>query len=256
MSRHDFIIHSEKEVEGIRKAAQATAIVRERVSQIAHPGMSTKSLDNAAGDIIASLGGRSAFLGYRGYPAQICISLNDKVVHGIASEDEIMQPGDVVSVDIGVNLDGYIGDTAKSFVVGVPPVGEVKDLLEKTEQALMDGVAAAIAGNYIRDISYAVEKVAKAAGLGVVREYVGHGCGVRLHEPPEIPNFVSRNRGPQLVPGMVLAIEPMFNLGSHRVLTESDNWTVRTADGKVSAHFEHMALVTENEPEILTWPKK
>ncbi len=256
MSKPNFVIHSPGEAEGIRKAAKVTATVREQIVSLARPGMSTKALDEAAGALIASTGGKSAFLGYRGFPAQICISLNDKVVHGIGTHTEIMNAGDVVSVDIGVNIDGFIGDTAKSFVVDEKPIQpEVEMLLEKTEEALMAGVNAARPGNYIRHISAAVENVARKAKLGVVREYVGHGCGVRLHEPPEIPNFVSRNKGPKLVPGMVLAIEPMFNLGTHKVVTESDYWTVRTLDGKISAHFEHMVLVTENEPEILTWLK-
>ena len=251
----NFIIHSPEEINAIRVAAQAAAFVREQLVSIAVPGMSTKELDDIAGTLIASRGGKSAFLGYRGYPGQTCISLNDKVVHGIGSPSEIMRDGDVVSVDIGVNIAGGIGDTAKSFVVGARPFPDITMLLEKTEEALMAGISAALKGNYIRNISAEIEKIARKAGLGIVREYVGHGCGTKLHEPPEIPNFVTGNRGPMLMPGMVLAIEPMLNLGTHKVYTEPDNWTVRTLDGKVSAHFEHTVLITDNQPEILTWLK-
>jgi methionyl aminopeptidase len=256
MARDEYVVHNDTEIAGIRLAAQATASVRDRITELARPGMSTKDLDDLAGSLIASTGGTSAFLGYRGFPAQICISLNEEVVHGIGRPDLILQEGDVISVDIGVKLNGYIGDTAKSFVLGNCRDKKVEELLENTEKSLMEGVNAARAGNYIRDISAAVQKVAKKHGYGIVREYVGHGCGVKLHEPPEIPNFVCNYRGPRLVPGMVLAIEPMLNLGTHRVATDPDRWTVRTLDAKVSAHFEHMVLVTETEPEILTWQKK
>ncbi len=255
MAKPDFVVHSEEEVRGIREAAAITAQVRDQVAVAARAGMTTKALDEIAGSLIAATGGTSAFLGYRGYPANICISVNDQVVHGIACNTLFLKTGDVVSVDIGVNYNGFVGDTATSFVIGESPGKDIDLLLVNTEKALLEGVKAARAGNYIRDISAAVEAVAKKAGLGVVREYVGHGCGVKLHEPPEIPNFVSRHAGPKLRPGMVLAIEPMFNLGTYRVFTEADRWTVRTVDGKVSAHFEHMVLVTEKEPEILTCQK-
>ena len=251
-----YIVHTPEEISGIRRAAQAAAEVREKLPLLVQPGMSTLSIDQLAGSLIAHTGGRSAFLGYRGYPAQICISVNDEVVHGIGRADRIVQVGDVLSLDIGVNIGGFIGDNATTFVVGGGKGSpDVERLLVNTEKALMEGLQQAKPGNYIRDISAAIEKVARTARLGVVREYVGHGCGTRLHEPPEIPNFVCAYRGPRLVPGMVLAIEPMFNLGTHKVFTESDMWTVKTADGSISAHFEHMVLVTENEPEILTWLK-
>lgn len=249
-----FVIHGEDEIRRIRKAAQAAAMVREELTRLARPGMTTKNLDDLAGSIIATTGGTSAFLGYRGFPGQICISLNEEVVHGIGSPQRVMKEGDLLSLDIGVKLDGGVGDTAKSFCLG-ETTPEVSMLLETTELALMEGIKEAITGNYVGDISAAVEKVAKKAGLGIVREYVGHGCGTQLHEPPEVPNFVTRNRGPRLVPGMVLAIEPMLNLGTHKVVTASDNWTVSTLDGKLSAHFEHMVYITQKEPEILTWLK-
>ena len=177
------------------------------------------------------------------------------MVHGIARPDRILLPTDIVSIDVGVEIDGGIGDTALTFGFGEPNE-EIARLLKGTRQALMDGIAQAKRGHYISHISHAVEMTAKKYRLGVVREYVGHGCGTRLHEPPEVPNFVGFGRGAQLVPGMVICIEPMLNLGTARVNTDShDHWTVRTADGSCSAHFEHQVLITENEPEILTWPK-
>lgn len=249
------IIHTAEEIVGIRLAAQAAAQVRCQLPPLVRPGMSTWEVDELAGSMIAQTGGISAFLGYRGYPAKICISINDEVVHGIGVPDRIICDGDVVSLDIGVDLHGFIGDNAVTFVVGGSGSPAVMRLLNCTEQALTNGLAQARAGNYIRDISAAVEKAAREARVSVVREYVGHGCGTRLHEPPEVPNFVSAYRGARLEPGMVLAVEPMFNLGSHRVFTTSDGWTVKTVDGSISAHFEHMVLVTEKEPEILTWQK-
>ncbi|OGV47879.1 MAG: type I methionyl aminopeptidase [Lentisphaerae bacterium GWF2_52_8] len=255
MFKPDFVVHTAAELDGIRVAAVAAATVLEQLELATRPGLTTKAVDDLAGALISSQGGRSAFLGYRGYPGQICISLNDEVVHGIGVPDRIVRPGDLVSLDVGVELNGFIGDNARSFIVATEPSPDAARLLSASEEALMAGIAAVRAGNYVRDISAAVQSVADRAKLGVVREYVGHGCGCKLHEPPEVPNFVTRSRGPRLVPGMVLAIEPMFNLGTHKVFTESDRWTVRTIDGTLSAHFEHMVLVTETEPEILTWPK-
>lgn len=213
--------------------------------------MSTKALDELASSLITSKGGTSAFFQYRGFPGQICVSVNDEVVHGIGRTDRILEKGDVVSLDIGVNLNGFIGDTATTFVLG-DAGPEIKRLLDNTKKSLDAGIKASIAGNNVRHISAAIEKVAKSAKLGIVREYVGHGCGLKLHEPPEIPNFVNKNKGPKLRSGMILCLEPMLNLGSHKVFTESDRWTVRTSDAKISAHFEHMVLITETEPEILT----
>ena len=254
-SRKNFIIHTEEEICGIRKAAQAAATVKNRLAEMIRPGITTKDVDNMAAAMIASVGGVSAFLGYRGFPGQLCVSLNDEVVHGIGSPDRMIVTGDVVSLDVGVALDGYIGDNAVSVFVGGEPDTEIARLLRGTEESLAVGIEAAIAGNYVGDISSAVEKVAKRNALGIVREYVGHGCGVNLHEPPEIPNYRTREKGPMLRPGMVLAIEPMLNLGRRNVITEKDGWTVRTSDGSISAHFEHMVLVTESNPEILTWQK-
>lgn len=249
----DAVIHTPEEIERIRIAARATAAVREQLRKMILPGMTTRQVDELAGRLIAETGGTSSFLGYHGFPGNICISLNDVVVHGIGSDEAAVQDTDILSIDLGVTINGATGDSAVTLTFRDDLPSGVKRLLAATEEALYAGIAQARKGNFVRDISAAVEAVAKKAGLGVVREYVGHGCGTRLHEPPEVPNFVLPGfRGPKLAPGMVLAIEPMFNLGSARVYTEPDRWTVRTRDGQWSAHFEHQILITETEPEILT----
>lgn len=249
------VIHSKEEILGIKKAGQAAGFVREELKNLVRPGMSTKEIDEIAKALIEYTGGKSAFFGYRGFPGQICISLNDEVVHGIGKNSVIVEDGDIVSVDVGVLLNGYVGDTAESIIAGESK-DEAAFLLKKTREALFAGINAALKGNYVRDISSAVQKIAEANHLGIVREYVGHGCGKKLHEPPEIPNYKTSYRGPKLQNGMVLAIEPMLNLGTHAVKTDNDGWTVRTLDAKLSAHFEHMVLINEDNPEILTWAKK
>ncbi len=249
------IIHTPEEIGRIRRAAAATAEVRDRLEELARPGMTTFDLDRLAAELIAGTGGTSAFLGYAGYPGNICISLNNVVVHGIASPEQVIADTDIVSIDVGVSIDGAVGDCARTFGFGkLAP--DTERLLRGTEEALTAGIKAALPGNRVRDISRAVEEKAREYGLGVVRDYVGHGCGIRLHEPPEVPNYVCPTPGPVLEPGMVLCIEPMLNLGTGKVVTDrADGWTVRTRDGKRSAHFEHMVLITDNQPEILTWPK-
>lgn len=249
------IVHTQREIEGIRKATAATATVRDRLARSIRPGMSTMDIDRLALEFIAETGGQSAFHGYRGFPGQVCISLNDEVVHGIGSSERLVQMGDIVSLDVGVRLEGFIGDTAVSVVVGAPSDPEVVRLLDVTRKCLDTGIAAARGGCRVGDIGAAVEAEASSAGYAVVRDFVGHGCGCNLHEPPEVPNFKSSNPGPRLTPGMVLAIEPMVNMGGSAVSVDADGWTVRTRDGSLSAHFEHMVLITENKPEILTWPK-
>lgn len=253
----NFIIHTPEEILRIRAAAEATGRIRERLAVECRAGMTTGEFDDLAGMLIAETGGKSAFFGYHGYPGQICISVNEEVVHGIGRHDRVLLPTDVVSIDLGVELNGACGDTAVTFALQSEVPDDVKRLLEFTRRALEAGISRAVAGNYIRDISAAVEHVARQGRLGVVRDYVGHGCGIHLHEPPEVPNFVAPDRGPRLEPGMVLAIEPMFNLGTWRVVTDaSDHWTVRSRDNSISAHFEHLVLITNNKPEVLTaWPK-
>ena len=249
------IVHTEEEIIRIRRAAQVTAEVRDKIANSIEAGMSTAQLDEIAAAYIAETGGTSAFLGYCGFPGNICISLNDVVVHGIRSADRIIREGDIVSIYVGVRIDGAVGDTARTVAVGEVSA-DVKRLLAGTVEALDAGIAACRVGNRVGHISSAVEKTAHKHRLGVVRDYVGHGCGIKLHEPPEVPNFSGWGSGVKLEPGMVLAIEPMLNLGTWKVVTDrSDHWTVRTCDGLYSAHFEHMVLITENQPEILTWPK-
>ena len=254
MSRKS-IIHTPEEIVRIRRAARVTAEVRDRIAGAIEPGMTTAQLDDIAGAYIAEAGGTSACLGYGGFPGYICISLNEEVVHGIRSASRVIRGGDVVSIDVCVNIDGAVGDTARTVAVGeVTP--DVRRLLTGTVEALDAGISAARRGNRVGHISSAVEKAAHRHRLGVVRDYVGHGCGIDLHEPPEVPNFTGWGSGPLLEPGMVICIEPMLNLGTWKVTTDrNDHWTVRTGDGLYSAHFEHMVLITENQPEILTWPK-
>lgn len=248
-------VHSPAAIEGIRQAARAAGAVRAELCQQIRPGLSTFEIDALAAGLIAKHGGVPAFLNYRGFPGNICVSVNDEVVHGIGSRDRILHPGDLVSIDVGVRLEGYVGDTAASLVVGGHFKAKSSLLLEKTLESLYKGISAARAGKHVVDIGIAVQKHAEAAGFSVVRDFVGHGCGRELHEPPEIPNFRTSTRGPRLVPGMVLAIEPMINAGTQEVSVDEDGWTVRTADGSLSAHFEHMVLITKKEAEILTWPK-
>ena len=250
------IVHTPEEICRIRRAAEITAAVRDQIAGLIRPGMTTMDVDMLAGDIIRSTGGKSAFLNYHGYPGNICISVNEEVVHGIGNPRRVIGENDIVSIDVGVEFDGAVGDTAVTVSMAENPSADVERLLTGTRKALEKGIAAAKNGKRVGDISRAVELAARESHLGIVREYVGHGCGIRLHEPPEVPNFSGWGSGPLLVPGMVLCIEPMLNLGTEKVITDrKDGWTVRTHDGAWSAHFEHMILITENEPEILTWQK-
>ena len=255
MRKQNVVIHTKREIAGIREACAATAHVRDELCKAVRPGISTRRIDALAKELIAQVGGSSAFLGYRGFPGQVCISLNDEVVHGIGRHDRVIQCGDLVSLDVGVKLNGFIGDTARTVAVPPPSVPIAVKLMRATQKSLEAGIAAAQAGNNVNDISQAVEQVVISAGFSAVRDFVGHGCGCALHEAPEVPNFAQRNRGPKLRAGMVLAIEPMVNVGAYQVRVDEDGWTVRTTDHSLSAHFEHMVLITNGKPEILTWPK-
>ena len=218
------------------------------------PGVTTLELDELARVTLNRLGARSAFKGYRGYPANVCTSVNDEVVHGIPSHRRL-RPGDIVGLDVGAIVDGYYSDAAVTVPVGeIPP--EVEDLLNVAEAALMKGIDQARAGNRLSDISSAVQMKVEANGYSVVREFVGHGIGAQLHEPPQIPNYGEPGYGPILKAGMVLAIEPMVNLGKAEVRVQPDGWTAVTQDGSLSAHFEHTIAVTEGEAEILTGCRK
>lgn len=218
------------------------------------PGVTTGEVDQLAAGLMEERGCKSAFLGYRGFPGHICISTNEEVVHGIGGS-RVIQYGDIVKVDVGIIKDGWVGDNAVTVPVGmIDPATE--RLLQATEDALHIAIGHARAGTMLGDLCASVERHVKPLGYSVVREYVGHGVGRKLHEPPEVPNFRPRNNRPKLRPGMVLAIEPMVNLGVARTITLDDGWTVITADKKPSAHFEHTVLVTEGEPEILTWRER
>jgi methionyl aminopeptidase len=216
--------------------------------------VTTKEIDAYAGESIRRRSARSAFLGYRKYPCQICISVNEEVVHGLAGNRRV-EFGDIVSLDVGVVVNGFIGDTAKTVAVGGCGVAAQR-LIDVTQQALSEGIAQALAGNRVVDISRAIQRYVEGNGCSVVREFVGHGVGRSLHEEPQIPNFdEGRKASPKLKPGMTLAIEPMVNAGAADVKILKDGWTVVTGDGSLSAHFEHTVLVTEGSPEILTWPE-
>lgn len=230
-------------------SAQALQIAGEAV----RPGVSTWEIDKIAHDFIVKHGGTPSFLGYSGYPATACISVNHQVIHGIPSKQVILKEGDLVSIDLGANLHGYHGDNAATFAVGaVSP--EAQRLMDITREALYKGIDAAVSGGRIGDISAAVQQHAEGAGFSVVRQFVGHGVGKKLHEEPEVPNFGTAGRGVRLIPGMTLAIEPMINMGTPGVRTLKDGWTVETADGALSAHFEHTIAITSNGPVILTRP--
>ncbi len=225
-----------------------------RLPRSSDPGLTTRQVDNFAAERIRSYGAKSAFLGYRNYPCHTCLSVNEAVVHGLASEREL-RFGDIVSVDVGVNLKGFIGDTARTVAVGGCGVAAQR-LLDVTEQSLYLGIAQARPGNRVLDISRAVQGYVEANGFSVVREFVGHGVGRTMHEEPQVPNFdEGQKNSPKLRPGMTIAIEPMVNAGRAEVKILKDGWTVVTQDGSLSAHFEHTVLVTDGEPEILTWVK-
>ena len=247
-------IKSAAEIQRMRRACAAAAEVLHRVATLVVPGCTTGDLNDAAGAMIAALQGKSPFLGYRGYPGNICVSVNEEVVHGIPGKRRI-QYGDIVSLDVGIILDGYVGDNATTVAVGVVKP-RIQELLQVTEKALLAGISKARVGSRVGEISFAVQSVVEAHGFAVVREFVGHGVGRKLHEDPQIPNYGRATDGPKLKSGMTLAIEPMINAGTFEVQMLSDGWTVVTADGAPSAHFEHTVLVTDSEPEILTWPKK
>lgn len=239
-----------QELEKLRAAGRVVAQVLESVAGRVAPGVTTRELESVAESRIAALGARSAFKGYRGYPGVICVSVNDEIVHGIPSERKL-ERGDIVSLDVGVELDGYFADGATTLAV--PPVApELEKLMQVTREALYQGIEQARPGNYLGDISAAVEEHVERYGFSVVREFVGHGIGTQMHEEPQVPNYRTPARGPKLKAGMVLAIEPMVTTGSPAVTMRPDQWTAVTADGGCAAHFEHSVAVTENGPWILT----
>ena len=244
-------IKSAREIELMRESCKLLADVFQNLEQAIKPGMSTKDIDKLGEKLIRGHGCVPNFLNYNGYPASVCVSVNDEVVHGIPRADRILQDGDIVSLDAGLIYKGYHSDMARTFAIGT--ISEsARLLIERTKQSFFDGIRMAKAGNHLYDISNAIDASIKPYGYGIVRDLVGHGIGTSLHEDPQIPNFAQRRRGLKLQAGMTLAIEPMINMGRSDVEWLDDDWTVVTEDGSWSAHYENTILITEGEPEILT----
>jgi len=245
---------SAREIDLMRRAGRITAQARQIAGNMVADGVTTQSIDKEVREFIASLGAVPAFLNYNGFPGSICVSVNEQVIHGIPSSRKLRE-GDLVSLDVGASLEGYIGDCAATYVAGNAN-DETKRLISVTRQCFYEGLKFATVGYRISDISRAIQKYAEENGYSVVREFVGHGIGSRMHEEPEVPNFVEARRrraDPRLLPGMTLAIEPMINEGGAEIRVLSDGFTVVTADGRNSAHYENTILITEGEPEILTY---
>lgn len=244
-------VKSVKEIAKMIKAGELAAQALEQAGKHAVAGISTWELDRIVNDFIVSHGGHSPCKGYGGFPGHNCFSVNEELIHGIPSKKKILKEGDIISCDIVAELDGYMGDNTKTFRIGSISE-ETERLLQATEAALYKGIEQAVKGNRIGDISNAVQTCVEGAGYCVVRRYIGHGVGREMHEDPEVPNFGKPGRGPRLIPGMTIAIEPMVNQTTENVKLLSDNWTVVEGNGKMSAHFEHTVLITEGKPVILT----
>ena len=251
MRRNRIPIKSPREIEFMRAAGSTASAILQELARQVQPGRTTGEIDRLAGEMMRERGCKSAFLGYRGFPGQTCISVNEEVVHGIGGARRI-QPGDIVKIDVGIVLNGFIGDNATTVAAGEVD-RETLRLLAVTEQSLYEAISHARAGRRLADLCGSVEAYVRPRGFTVVREFVGHGVGRRLHEEPQIPNYRPQGKSAVLMPGMTLAIEPMINAGQPGVRILDDGWTVVTADRKPSAHFEHTVLVTDGEPEILTW---
>jgi len=242
-----------QEIELMRRVGRITAAARQLAGSMVRTGASTQSINKRVHEFIRSKGAKPAFLGYNGFPASVCISVNEQVIHGIPSARRLAD-GDVVSIDVGAIKDGFVGDCAATYIAG-SGTGEAQKLIEVTRQCFYEALKFARVGFRVSDISGAIQCYAEEYGYSVVRDYIGHGIGNKMHEPPEVPNFVQKPRkkaDPRLVPGMTLAVEPMVNAGGFEVRLLDDGWTVVTADGKNSAHYENTILITEDEPEILT----
>lgn len=243
-------LKSDRELEYMKVAGRIVAETHKRLEQAIRPGITTKELNAIAEDYIVSQGAKPAFKGYQGFPASICASIDEEVVHGIPGLRELKN-GNIISIDVGAVFNGYYGDAARTYPVGDIDE-ELRKLIEVTQQALDAGIAKAVEGNRLSDISHAIQTVVENNGFSVVREYVGHGIGRHMHEDPQVPNFGKPGRGPRLKSGMVLAIEPMVNVGTWEVMSLQDNWTVVTKDGKHSAHIEDTVAITKDGPQILT----
>jgi len=245
------VLKSAREIEIMRRAGSVLADVVERLREIVTPGISTLEIDEDVETFIASRGAQPAFKGYRGFPATVCVSINDEVVHGIPSAQRRIKEGDIVGLDLGCIVDGYYADCAFTLPIGEIPA-DVQRLLDVTRESLERAIAECRRGRRLSDVSHAVQSHVETHGFSVVRAFVGHGIGRALHEEPQVPNFGEPGRGPELRPGMVLAIEPMVTMGSWEVTILDDGWTAVTRDGSLAAHFEHTIAVTEHGPEVLT----
>ena len=245
-------LKSSHEIDLMRQAGKITAAARALAGEMVRPGVTTQEIDKAVEEFIRKQGAVPSFLGYSGFPASACISVNDEVIHGIPGK-RVLQDGDIVSIDVGAYIGGFHGDCAATFVCGTIS-DEAKKLIDVTRESFFEGIKFAKEGYRVQDISAAVQAYVERHGFSVVREFVGHGVGAHLHESPEIPNFGRPGRGARLLRGMTLAIEPMVNLGDAAILQLNDGWTVKTRDGKLSAHYENTILITDGEPEILTAP--
>ena len=244
-------LKSPREIECMRRAGRLTAQARALAGSLVRPGVTTHEIDTAVRKFIESHGAKPSFLGYGGFKGSACISINEEVIHGIPGPRKLKE-GDIVSVDVGAYLDGFHGDCAATFPCGeVSP--EAMELIRVTEQSFWEGIKLARAGNRVFDISHAVQQYVESHGCSVVRDFVGHGVGAKLHEAPEVPNFGPAGHGPRLQPGMTIAVEPMVCAGDWRVKVLKDGWTTVSADGRLTAHYENTILITDGEPEVLTW---
>ena len=245
------VLRTAKEIDMMRKACQISAEALQLAGESVRPGITTYEIDQIAYRYIKKQGAEPNFLNYNGFPATACISINDEVIHGIPSRKRVLKEGDIVSIDLGAKVNGYNGDNAATFACGVIS-DEAKRLCDTTRESLYLGIEQAVAGNRIGDIAFAIQSYCEERGFSVVREYTGHGVGTHLHEDPSVPNYGTAGRGQRLLPGMTIAIEPMINAGSKAIKCLPDGWTVKTLDGKLSAHFEHTIAITKGEPIILT----
>ena len=245
------IIKTDHEIECMRKSGRIVGETLVMLQELVRPGITTAELDIIAEEYIIKCGAKPSFKGYYGFPYSLCISVNSEVVHGFPSKEVVLQEGDIVSIDCGAILNGYHGDAARTFPVGKVS-SDAQKLMQVTKESFFKGVEYAVIGNRLTDISHAVQEYVESFGYSVVRDYVGHGIGKNMHEDPEIPNFGRPGRGPKLVNGMVLAIEPMVNLGNYHVKVMPNDWTVVTVDGSLSSHYENTVAIRENGPEILT----
>ena len=245
-------IKSAREVELMRRAGKITAAARALAGEMVKPGVTTQEIDRAVCRFIRSQGAEPSFLNYNGYPASVCISVNDEVIHGIPGK-RVLREGDIVSVDVGAYIGGYHGDCAATYACGKISE-EAQRLIDGTRQSFFEGIKYAREGGRLSDISHAIEEYVEGNGFSVVREYVGHGIGRNMHEGPEVPNFGIAGHGPKLLRGMTLAVEPMVNAGTAAIRQMPDGWTVKTRDGKYAAHYENTILITSDEPELLTVP--